>query len=130
MADTCLTSVEISARTPADIPALQTLHDILVQNKGALFTSLIPCPPTVEDWYTWALENWGCRSNPSTVVVEPVISTDTSTYFYMDVDTPWAPPTEFIKTMSARYPGLTFSLSYEELGLGLVLARYLNGQVV
>ncbi len=56
------------------------------------------------DWYGWACANWGVKWNASeTHVSEGCIS----------FDTPWGPPDEAVKALSAQHPNVEFELEYQ-----------------
>jgi hypothetical protein len=66
------------------------------------------------NWYEWRVYNWGTKWDAS----ESVIMTNNNEEFYVGFDTAWAPPTNWLKKVSIRFPNLNFSLTYMEEGQG------------
>jgi len=63
------------------------------------------------DWYEWRVQNWGTKWEPSGVDVEKGVD-----HILYDFDTAWSPPEPWVRSISTKYPDLTFRLSYEEPG--------------
>lgn len=63
------------------------------------------------DWYSWNIDNWGCKWDANCHNVE-----DDSSYGEVSIhfETPWCPPLEWLQKVSARYPSLLFSMVVEE----------------
>ena len=79
--------------------------------------SSVTMPPQYEEgdkWYDWRVSNWGTKWDVSDVQLEE--SKDMLTYSF---ETAWAPPVEWVKTVSKIYPMLSFQLEFEEPGVGL-----------
>jgi len=85
------------------------------------FHSLVPIPEKIlsqkyEDvGHDWEVANWGCRSGAS----DAELIDDNGSELFYGFDTPWAPPTKFLKHLGNLWPGLKFLLEYEEPGMGL-----------
>ena len=104
------------------------------QAQGPLcFSSLAPEPGNPDDpnydWYMWRLENWGTKWEPS--FGQPMVALGRSEAdpegcfqgcfenvgrFLWKFDTAWAPPLPWVETASERYPEITFTLRFGELG--------------
>lgn len=79
----------------------------------------------VDNWYDWRLKNWGCKWDAS------------DSGFWKDGDdwvvsfsTPWGPPDEFMKKLSAQFPKVTFILQFADEGMRsypLGQATYIDG---
>jgi hypothetical protein len=96
-----------------------------------------------EGWYSWRLENWGCKWDCSfgepflalgqegmdvDETVEAKRATITPTVAVYKFDTPWSPPTPFVEQASEKYPGLEFVLRFGEPGSGFAgECRYVAG---
>jgi len=63
------------------------------------------------DWYSWNIDNWGCKWDANCHNVE-----DDSSYGEVSIhfETPWCPPLEWLQKVSARYPSPLFSMVVEE----------------
>ena len=63
------------------------------------------------DWYSWNIDNWGCKWDANCHNVE-----DDSSYGEVSIhfETPWCPPLQWLQKVSARYPSLLFSMNVEE----------------
>ena len=62
-------------------------------------------------WYDWNLRNYGCKWD-----MPFFIQRTSDTEATIDVDTPWTAPSEFLLTISQRYPTLEFEVNshYED----------------
>lgn len=79
-----------------------------------------------EDWYDWAVSNWGTKWSPRVSQIK-IEDTAVSTTF----DTAWAPPDALILGLSALFPTLAFVLEYSEPGMGFLGASaYVEGEEV
>ena len=58
------------------------------------------------------MEHWGCRWGSG----DAVLVDETDDWLLYHFDTPWSQPVPFLKRLGPRWSGLTFVLSYEELG--------------
>jgi hypothetical protein len=68
------------------------------------------------DWYSWSCANWGTKWDVREGVKLHGSLKDGELYCHFD--TAWSPPTEFLNTLSKKYPELTFTLYYAEGGVG------------
>lgn len=67
-----------------------------------------------EDWYDWAVQNWGTKwNNADEVSCEQFSDTDIEYSF----DTAWSPPLPVIEEAAKLFPKLTFEINYEEPGM-------------
>lgn len=66
------------------------------------------------DWYEWRIENWGTKWDAD----ETLILEDSVDELYLCFNTAWAPPTEWLKKVSLRFPNLNFVMDYMEEGQG------------
>ena len=76
-----------------------------------------------EDWYNWSLDNWGTKWD----AYEPNIDHNDINYFAVSFESAWSPPTTWIKNIMKDFPGLQFTLEYEEPGMcfgGRLLAQH------
>jgi hypothetical protein len=93
------------------------------------FSYAVPYPPMNQrrgddfssGWYDWHIEQWGTKWNAYDVqpltfpeVIEQVEHTGQLTYTF---DTAWGPPHEWIEKAAAKNSHLTFTLTYEEMGM-------------
>lgn len=79
-----------------------------------------------DNWYDWRYKNWGVKWDAS------------DSGFWKDGDdwmisfnTPWGPPCEFMKKLSAQFPKMTFILQFADEGIGsypLGQCTYINGE--
>lgn len=77
------------------------------------------------DWYSWRCDNWGVKWDAS------------ESGFWKDGDdwiisfsTPWGPPCEFMKKLSAQFPKMTFILQFADESMcdyPLGQCTYING---
>lgn len=92
------------------------------------FSYAVPYPPLHErldlsqGWYDWQCNNWGTKWNayditPETFpqVLDEIELRESLTYSF---DTAWAPPVSWLLQAAEKYPNLTFTLTYEESGMG------------
>lgn len=80
-----------------------------------------------DDWYSWAIENWGTKWNAWEALVTD-ISDDCIKYTF---STAWSPPLAVVAALAERFPNLKFSLKYYECGAGYKgYAKYKKGVIV
>ena len=62
-------------------------------------------------WYDWNINNYGCKWDMP-FFIQRISDTEAT----IDVDTPWTAPSEFLLTISQRYPTLEFEVNshYED----------------
>lgn len=65
--------------------------------------------------YDWRVVNWGTKWDANKVGSNIDLSGGCADYFF---DTAWAPPIPVVEKMSKDFPGLKFTLQYEESGMG------------
>lgn len=78
------------------------------------------------NWYDWHCQNWGCKWDAS----------ESGFYqrgndWYISFETPWGPPTEFIKKVSEQFNKMTFELQFADetqSGYPLGVAIFEDGQ--
>jgi len=76
-----------------------------------------------KDWYEWSIENWGTKWD----ACEPFIDHNDIDYFAVSFETAWSPPIAWIENIMKDFPGLQFTLEYDEPGVGFggrLLAQY------
>lgn len=89
---------------------IEAIHDYC-------FNALVPVPQDVLDagfqsaGYEWSVVNWGTKWDASITAYDDGGSKITYVF-----DTAWSPPIPFLHTVSAKWPDLTFTLTYEEGG--------------
>ena len=66
-----------------------------------------------EIWYTWSIENWGCKWDACECDVYDIECDDGKQVTY-SFNTPWGPPNEAIINISKQYEDIEFTLVYEE----------------
>lgn len=81
-----------------------------------------------DNWYDWRCNNWGVKWDAG------------DSEFWKDGDdwmisfqTPWDPPCEFVKKLSAQFPKITFILQFADEGIGsppLGQCTFMNGEEV
>ena len=66
-----------------------------------------------ENWYDWRCDEWGTKWD----ACEPNIQHNNIDYFAVSFETAWAPPIAWIQNIMKDYPGLQFTLEYDEPGM-------------
>jgi hypothetical protein len=99
------------------------------------FQKFVPMPDALKDtkspsngpnWYNWRLKNWGVKWPMGARVSS--VSSKMVTY---EGETPWVPPMNFLRTVSALCPTLTFSIEYWERGMEFQgKATFKNGEAL
>jgi hypothetical protein len=89
-------------------------------------------------WYNWNVRNWGTKWDvavsednkyPDTYIEGPTENGENLVVYY-NMHTAWSPPVPAVQKLSAQYPSLLFTLSYEEeTGWGGEL-ECLRGEVI
>lgn len=77
------------------------------------------------NWYDWSCANWGTKWNAS----YSEVITDEPDNIEVSFDTAWSPPISWVMQTENLYPKLSFTLEYEEGGMGFK-GVYVNGVVV
>ncbi len=118
---------------------MERLHSAKNSDDRGIFNTFIPIDPKLlEDndgspfgeyrtpaWYEWRIQNWGTKWDVNYNEVHFV--TDT----HMTFDTAWSPPSAFVKTVSAQYPGLRFELAFSEMGMAFAGTEiFENGELI
>jgi len=93
---------------------------------------------TDNSWYNWNVRNWGTKWDvavssdneyPDTYMEGPVENGENSVVYY-NFNTAWSPPMPAMEKLSAQYPSLLFTLSYEEeTGWGGE-CKFLRGEMI
>ncbi len=65
--------------------------------------------PVSNHWYDWNIRNWGTKWDTDAELER--LGDD---HAYYRFETAWSPPVEVITALSAQYPGIVFSLEWEE----------------
>ena len=96
----------------------------LVHKDNELNFTMEVLHPTPEDklqesgsnpgWYSWRVDNWGTKWD----VTESCINVNEDEYLEITYDTAWGPNSAFIQYAAKAFPTLSFSLAYEEAGMG------------
>ena len=73
------------------------------------------------DWYSWSVENWGCKWNCD--AQDWTREGDTISFWF---DSPWAPPTNLYETIAAEGE-FDVTAHYLEEGMGFV-GRFADGE--
>jgi hypothetical protein len=69
-----------------------------------------------DNWYDWRIDNWGTKWDTDESSQNIIEHTDEN--FWIDFDSAWSPPIEWVKRVSNMYPTLTFEITYMEEGMG------------
>ena len=64
----------------------------------------------VDNWYDWSCENWGTKWDAYDVGEWDVDEGGGGTWF----NTAWSPPVPWLKATSAKFPRVTFEMSYTD----------------
>jgi len=64
------------------------------------------------DWWTWRISKWGTKWD-----IEAHLQKIGKTLYY-GFDSAWAPPVNWLEYVCKKFPKLTFTLDYEESGVG------------
>lgn len=92
-----------------------------------IIESLIPMPEGVEDWYSWALDNWGTKWGDC----HTQCGDQGGDLIHFHFDTAWSPPLAAVVKISSMFPYLKFVLFYEEGGMCFKgFATFANGKMV
>ncbi len=81
------------------------------------------------NWYDWNVDNWGCKWDCCHVELE-VDETDSTKTATFRFDTPWAPPTKFLKKVTAKFKDLSFDAYAWEPGMSFWCHFYGNKGVI
>jgi hypothetical protein len=90
------------------------------------FNQTVPRPKEEEEnWYSWNIANWGTKWD----ACDPVVDEDDKKV-NIHFQTAWAPPKEWMVTVSKKFPELTFEVACCECGMdyhGIITV--INGEV-
>jgi len=77
-----------------------------------------------DNWYDWAINNWGCRGNAQ---YTEIISDDTFSFYTAN-----ATPHIAMVKMSMKYPDIKFIIKYADEDMGYNVGEYtlLNGETI
>jgi len=104
----------------SDSERKQGIPDEPKQNDVLCFNALYPVPAELvtkgydKNAVAWLEEHWGVRHDLGSgkdITIEPFAGGS-----YYRFDTAWSPPRGVIEEAARRFPGLTFRLTYYELG--------------
>jgi len=75
-----------------------------------------------DNWYDWAMHNWGCKSN---VYGSEILSENSFSFYSVN-----ATPHSAMLKMSMKYPGIEFIITYADEDIGYNVGSYsvLNGE--
>lgn len=65
-----------------------------------------------DNWYDWALSNWGTKWN----CVNPDVLDVHDDIFYVKFDTAWSPPIQLLEAIAQMFPDLDIRNEWEEEG--------------
>jgi hypothetical protein len=111
MPNWCLNNVKL---THDDVELVDGLYQILEKNPDdqGIFQYLRPRPESEsENWYSWNLENWGCKWDISSHDYE---REDNNT-IRMSFDSPWGPPIAIYEFLESE--GWSIDAMYDEGGM-------------
>jgi hypothetical protein len=112
----------IVAPTDLDAYRLQPAQSKLPSSHDDWWSDTQEIAKTDNSWYNWNLRNWGVKwdvavaeknTNPDTYMEGPVDNGDNKVVYY-HFETAWGIPLSALEKLSAQYPSLLFTLSYEE----------------
>ena len=66
-----------------------------------------------DNWYDWSIKNWGCKWDASESAFYK-----NGKYWIVTFQTPWGPPTEFLRTLSKKFKKMSFELQFADEGAG------------
>lgn len=107
------------ASKPIEIPELIPCANGTEKNRKALIKKY-----GTDNWYDWNVKNWGTKWDCSSS--ECGYQTDNETYFSVNFDSAWSPPTGWFHKIVEMYPKLNFKLSYSETGCWFAGVMYSN----
>jgi hypothetical protein len=125
MPNWCSNTITISADEPEKI---KEFVDFLEKNEGKdWFDFFLPTPSELTEndsngWYTWNVENWGCKwnCNAQDWSVDENLS---SVSFWFD--SPWSPPVELYRFITQN-TDFNIQAEYCEEGIGFV-GEFIDG---
>ena len=107
MPNWCFNTAEVTHKNPAMLKMFSDSFD-----NSTLFSNFFPLPEGRDDWYEWAIEEWGtkwdARKSDSQFVEE------TST-LHIDFETAWSPPIAAYKKFTDL--GFNINSTFHESGM-------------
>lgn len=105
---------------------------IRTEEKGyALFDRFLPTPAKEledgGDWYSWRLDNWGCKWNPEINLFDTY---NDGLSIRLGMLTPWSPPREFFIGLTEMFPSANVLMTYLEEGMGFCGKAYIEGGAI
>jgi hypothetical protein len=100
----------------------QPTHSKLDVNDSNWWNDTQELAKTDKSWYNWNIRNWGTKwdvavpaedSYKNTYIEGPTENGENLVVYY-NFETAWSPPVPALEKLSAQYPSLLFTLSYEE----------------
>ena len=107
------------AKKPIAIPELIACANGTEKDRKALIKKY-----GTDNWYDWNVKNWGTKWDCSSS--ECGYQTDNESYFSVNFDSAWSPPTGWFHKIVEMYPKLNFKLSYSETGCWFAGVMYTN----
>jgi hypothetical protein len=118
MPNWCANSLEVSNENKAKIDLLE---NFLTESNGKAFFDFFVDPADGEDWYTYNIQNYGCKWNCDTNDWE---RTDDHT-IRISFDSPWSPPIQLYENMLTN--DYEVYAEFYESGIGFV-GKYEYGE--
>jgi len=105
----------------------KTIESEKTRETDLSLNQFIPMPEfEEEEWYEWAIDNWGCKWD-----ITAYINHESKKELIYTFDSPWSPPLEAIKRISKLYPTLNFTIDYAEPGMCFGgIKTYKNGKEI
>ena len=114
--------------TNEDTTKVDALEKFLEKNElddkeeESLFSFFLPCPEEQKkDWYTWNINNWGCKWDASIQSFERTSDEEITVTF----ETPWAPPVVLYKHLTQETDWYPTAYYLEE---GMAFVGYVDGE--
>ena len=107
--------------TDLEYVAQPTRSELPVDNSD-WWTDTMKLAETDKSWYNWNIRNWGTKWDvavrdgdeyPDTYMEGPTPNGENLVVYY-NFNTAWSPPVPALEKLSAQYPSLLLTLSYEE----------------
>lgn len=93
---TKMVDVDVFGRTEKEF---KTHNSMLVKKYG------------FDNWYDWCMTNWGCKWD----MIYPIeVYNNNAERYCVSYETPWDPNFEFVCYLLSLFPGLSFSLTYND----------------
>ena len=107
---------------------IQALYDAAVAEDGGLLNGMVPMPERLKDtvkgsngdadnWYDWAVSNWGTKWDVSTEGLEFTDNGDGTALIEGWFDSAWAPPIGAYEKFSEQNNDCHIEASYHEGGM-------------